>query len=196
MPYKAEGGQKFTDHHIQSPLNNVANSCQVCHREETASLIDDVYSRQKKTKQSQLVLEDILVRAHIEAGKAWELGATEAQMADILQDIRHAQWRWDYVAASHGGSFHSPVESARVLNTGMAIGQEARLKLSRLLAELGFNEEVPMPDIDTKAKAQAYIGLDIDAMIAEKEEFKQNVIPQWLEEAKERESKMGSGDDD
>ena len=35
MPYRTEGGQKYTDHHIQSPLNNVANSCQVCHREET-----------------------------------------------------------------------------------------------------------------------------------------------------------------
>ena len=35
MPYMSEGGQKFTDHHIQSPLNNIANSCQVCHREET-----------------------------------------------------------------------------------------------------------------------------------------------------------------
>jgi nitrite reductase (cytochrome c-552) len=27
MPYKTEGGVKFTDHHIQSPLNNVENSC-------------------------------------------------------------------------------------------------------------------------------------------------------------------------
>ncbi len=36
MPFMSEGGQKFTDHHVQSPLNNVANSCQVCHREETS----------------------------------------------------------------------------------------------------------------------------------------------------------------
>ncbi|NSW94473.1 MAG: ammonia-forming cytochrome c nitrite reductase subunit c552, partial [Bacteroidales bacterium] len=43
MPFISEGGQKFTDHHIQSPLNNVANSCQVCHREETQKLISDVY---------------------------------------------------------------------------------------------------------------------------------------------------------
>lgn len=196
MPYKSEGGQKYTDHHIQSPLNNVANSCQVCHREETASLIDDVYSRQKKSKENQLVLEDILVHAHIEAGKAWELGATEAQMQDILMDIRHAQWRWDYAAASHGGSFHSPVETARVISSGIARGQEARLKLSRLLAQLGYNQEVPLPDIDTKAKAQAYIGLDMVKLVAEKERFKKDIIPQWLEEAKERESKMNSGDDD
>ena len=32
MAYKSEGGVKFTDHHVQSPLANVANSCQVCHQ--------------------------------------------------------------------------------------------------------------------------------------------------------------------
>ena len=32
MPYRSEGGVKFTDHHIQSPLQNIANSCAVCHR--------------------------------------------------------------------------------------------------------------------------------------------------------------------
>lgn len=42
MPYKSEGGVKFTDHHIQSPLNNVANSCQVCHRESEAELTSNV----------------------------------------------------------------------------------------------------------------------------------------------------------
>ena len=32
MPYRTEGGVKFTDHHLQSPLLNIANSCAVCHR--------------------------------------------------------------------------------------------------------------------------------------------------------------------
>ena len=34
------------------------------------------------------------------------------------------------------------------------------------------------------------IGLDVEKMVAEKKVFQENVIPQWLEEAKERESKM------
>ena len=188
MPYRTEGGQKFTDHHIQSPLNNVANSCQVCHREETQDLVSDVYERQKKFKSNLLALEDLLVRAHIEAGKAWELGATDEQMDAILTDIRHAQWRWDYTAASHGGSFHSPVESGRVVGTGINIAQEARIKLTRLLAELGWGQPVPYPDISTKEKAQAFVGLDIAKLEAEKEEFKKNIVPQWLEEARKREA--------
>lgn len=192
MPYKSEGGQKFTDHHLQSPLNNIANSCQVCHREEAAKLITNVYERQAKALETRIKLEDMLVKAHIEAGKAWELGATEEQMHDILMDIRHAQWRWDFTTASHGASFHAPVEVGRVLASGLNEAQEARVKLARLLASLGQYEPIPMPDISTKAKAQAYIGLDMERLRAEKKDFKENTLPKWLEEAREREAKMDS----
>jgi nitrite reductase (cytochrome c-552) len=187
MPYKSEGGQKFTDHHIQSPLNNVANSCQVCHREETERLIQDVYERQTKIIENRDELEKLLVHAHVEAEFAWKKGATEAQMKDILMDIRHAQWRWDYAAASHGGSFHSPVEIGRVISTGITIAQEGRIKLARLLAGLGHNEAIPYPDIATKAKAQKYIGLPMDELNASKKTFLEQVIPQWDAKAAERE---------
>lgn len=126
-----------------------------------------------------------MVKAHIEAGKCWELGATTEQMKAILTDIRHAQWRWDYAAASHGGSFHSPVESARVVASGLVIAQEARVKLARMLAELGHNKPVEMPDLSTKEKAQKFIGLDMEKLRREKKEFKQNVLPQWLKAAKD-----------
>jgi len=181
MPYKSEGGQKFTDHKMQSPLNNIANSCQVCHREETDRLIKDVYERQDRVIENRDELEKLLVRAHVEAQKAWDLGATEDQMIDILQDIRHAQWRWDYAAASHGGSFHSPVEISRTIANGISIAQEARVKLARRLAELGHYDEIPYPDISTKAKAQAFIGLDMDQLNAEKKKFLETVVPLWDE---------------
>lgn len=190
MPYRAEGGQKFTDHHIRSPLANVANACQVCHRQEKEDLVADVVQRQSQIKKIQLKLEELLVRAHVEAKKAWDLGATEAQMKSILMDIRHAQWRWDYSIASHGGSFHSPVEASRIVSTGTDLAQEARVKLARVLADLGYNREVPYPDIATKAKAQAFIGLDMKKLESEKERFKQEVLPKWLEEARKREAGM------
>jgi nitrite reductase (cytochrome c-552) len=187
MPYKSEGGQKFTDHKMQSPLNNIANSCQVCHREEAGTLMANVYERQDKIIQNRDKLEELVVRAHVEAKKAWDLGATDTQMKDILQGIRHAQWRWDYAAASHGGSFHSPIEIGRVITTGITIAQETRIQLARLLANLGHNHEVPYPDITTKAKAQEYIGLDMDKLNSEKQEFLKTIVPQWEKEAAERE---------
>jgi len=182
MPFISEGGQKFTDHHIQSPLNNIANSCQVCHREETERLIMDVNQRQDKIAENRKILEQLLVRCHVEAKTAWDRGAKDDQMKEILTNIRRAQWRWDFSAAGHGNSFHSPVELGRIISGGIALAQEARIKLARILGD-----EIPYPDISTKAKAQAYIGLEMEKYRTEKKLFIENVIPQCLKEGAERE---------
>ena len=108
-------------------------------------------------------------------------------MNDALMDIRHAQWRWGYVANSHGAPFHSPIECLRIYNTGIDIAQNARLKLARILADLGFNKEVPVPDISTKAKAQEVVGLDMEKLDRQKETFMEEVVPEWEEKAAERE---------
>ena len=187
MPFISEGGQKFTDHHLQSPLNNVASSCQVCHREETDRLIKDVYTRQDKVAENRMSLERLLVRCHVEAKTAWDRGATQEQMKEIQDFIRRAQWRWDFSAAGHGNSFHSPVELSRMISGGITMAQEARVRLARLLASLGVNDEVAYPDISTKAKAQAFIGLDMPKLVAEKKIFLKNVLPQWIEAGIERE---------
>jgi len=110
-------------------------------------------------------------------------------MKDILHGIRLGQWRWDYVAASHGGSFHAPVELGRVLGKGIDITQETRIKLAKLLMELGFKGEVPYPAIETKAEAQKFIGLDMEKLKAEKDKFKKELLPKWKAAAKEREAK-------
>ncbi|MBK8805604.1 MAG: ammonia-forming cytochrome c nitrite reductase [Bacteroidales bacterium] len=179
MPYKSQGGVKFTDHHIQSPLNNVANSCQVCHREDAKMLMTDVYERQDKIKENVTILEDLLVKAHVEAKYAWDKGATEEQMKEILQDIRHAQWRWDYSVAAHGASFHASVEISRIVASGINLAHEARLKLSKLHGKMGIDETIAMPDISTKEKAQAYVGLNMDKLRSDKNEFLQKTVPQW-----------------
>ncbi len=188
MPYRSEGGVKFTDHHIQSPLNNVAGSCQVCHRQSESELIASVYANQDRVTEARLRAEDALAKLHIEAKFAWDQGATEEQMKDILIDIRHAQWRWDFSAASHGASAHAPTESLRLLSSSINLAQEARVKIAHVLAELGHRGPVPIPDISTKASAQAYIGLPMDKMISEKQQFMSQIIPQWVDKAEEREA--------
>lgn len=182
MPYQNEGGQKFTDHHIQSPLNNISNSCQVCHRESEKTLHDNVYVRQKKTLDIRDKVEENICRAHVEAKAAWDAGATTEEMKPVLTLIRHAQWRWDYVAASHGGSFHSPVESLRLLGTSMDKAQEARILLSRILAGHGVTQPVVFPDISTKEKAQIFIGLEMNSLREDKQKFLDQIVPKWMEE--------------
>ncbi len=189
MPYKTEGGQKFTDHHIGSPLTNIENSCFVCHREKVNDLIDDVRERQRKVREGISQLLRQVATAHIEAKKAWEVGATEAEMEPILKNIRKAQWRVDYPIQSHGASFHSPVEVQRLVTAGLGYAREARLGLTRVLMKHGYTQEVPLPEFK-KDVLQKYIGLDIPKERAQKKEFMEKIVPQWIKKAKEREAKM------
>jgi nitrite reductase (cytochrome c-552) len=92
------------------------------------------------------------------------------------------------VAASHGGSFHAPVESARIIAHGIEKAQEARIVLARVLAHHGVMEEPTIPDVSTKAKAQDVIGLDMKTLRKEKQEFLNTIVPGWLQKAKEREA--------
>ena len=190
MPYKTEGGVKTTDHHIQSPLANIANSCQVCHRESEETLRKNVNDRQDKINELLLTAENILVKAHIEAKTAWDHGATQEQMKEILTFIRHAQWRWDFVAASHGASFHAPIECARLLATSIQKSEEARTLLAAILTQLGVKLPVQMPDLSTKQKAQQYLGLDIVKFSMDKDKFKKDVVPLWDKQAEERQKRF------
>jgi nitrite reductase (cytochrome c-552) len=189
MPYKSQGGVKFTDHHIQSPLNNIANSCQVCHRESEAELRNNVYERQDKIFELNLISSNLIAKAHIEAKTAWDNGASEEQMKPILNLIRQAQWRWDYVAASHGGAFHAPLECARILGNSISKAQDARNMLTELLVRLNVKLPIQMPDISSKSKAQQYIGLNMDSLYKAKSVFLKEVMPQWDKTALERGNK-------
>ncbi len=188
MPYQSQGGQKFTNHKMVSPLDNMSASCQVCHRESESTLAKNIYDRQLKVIEIRDQAEVLIVRAHVEAKTAWDAGAKETEMEDALQKIRAAQWFWDYAAASHGGSFHAPLETSRVIGKAIDNAQEARILLARVLAGYGMNNEIPYPDIATKAKAQKFIGLPMDQLRKEKEEFKKVVLPEWDLKAKEREA--------
>jgi len=189
MPYKSQGGVKFTDHHVQSPLNNIANSCQVCHRESEITLRNNVYERQDKVIELSSIATGFIAKAHIEAKIAWDNGATEEQMKPILKLIRQAQWRWDYVAASTGGAFHAPIECARILGNSIAKAQDARNLLTEVMIKLNVKLPVQMPDITTKFKAQQYIGLNMDSLYKAKSVFLNEVIPQWDKYALDRGNK-------
>lgn len=184
MPYVSEGGVKYTSHHVRSPLASINNTCQVCHRESEETLRTAVFERQRSANEIRNRVEKELATAHIEAKFAWEKGATEAQMEEVLQLLRQSQWRWDYAVASHGGSFHSPVEFQRILSMSLDRAHKARFVLSKVLAQLGYIGDVSMPDISTKEKAQAYIGLDMRQEREAKKQFMETVVPKWLETAK------------
>lgn len=190
MPYRRDGGMKFTDHKIQSPLANIAGSCVVCHRVSEAELLKDVYERQDKIYELRRIAEKNLARLHIEAKTAWDNGATEQEMAPILQLIRQSQWRWDYVVASNATGFHSPAEALRILGTSINKSQEARVLLNTILVAHNVKTPIDMPDLTTREKAQAFIGLDMVALQKSKKEFITTVLSEWTKKAAERAGKI------
>lgn len=184
-----EDGTVFTDHKVGNPFDRFDDTCAQCHTQSKDQLRGIVSSRKAQVLNLKLTAEKQIVAAHFEAGAAWKAGATEEEMKDILQDIRHAQWRWDYAIASHGVHMHAPEVALEVLGTAVDRAADARTKLIRLLAKKGITDPIVIPDISTKLNAQKAIGMDMDKMNADKKHFLETVAPQWDEEAKTRESK-------
>lgn len=184
MPYKQEGSVKYSDHHIASPLENVENTCLTCHRETEAEFKLLVKTKLERKEELMKISMDNLAKAHLTAGKAWESGATEEQMAGVLELIRSGQWTWDYSIASHGSFFHAPEETLRLLGVANDKAQQARLELAGILAALGVTD-YQVPDFSTKEKAQQLAGVDLEKLVKEKNHFRQALLQEWNETATE-----------
>ena len=91
MPYRTEGGVKFTDHHIQSPLLNIADSCAVCHRWSEDEIRSRVESIQDKVHQTRGLAETMLTRAHFDIAAAMQSGADDQQLSGVRKLVRDAQ---------------------------------------------------------------------------------------------------------
>jgi nitrite reductase (cytochrome c-552) len=153
MPYRTEGGVKYTDHHVQSPLLNIANSCAVCHRWGEDEIRTRVEGLQTKNETARLAAEDALVKAHFDVAAAGQAGASEQDLAGPRKLLRQGQFRWDFIAANNGMGFHSAQESMRLLGEAANLAQQARVEAARLLARQGVMQSVTYPDISTREKA-------------------------------------------
>ena len=182
MPSKSKDGKMYSDHHLQSPLNDIGNTCLNCHDQSEEEFRTVVEQKLQRKEQLMEIAMDNLAKAHLEAGKAWELGATEVEMADILKDIRHGQWRGDYSIASHASFLHAPEETLRLLAVSNEIAQTARLKLVKVLAKHGAVDYMA-PDFSTKEKAQGLAGVPLAKLVAEKQQFKNTLLQEWNQQA-------------
>lgn len=162
MPYRTEGGVKFTDHHLQSPLLNIANSCAVCHRWSEAEIRTRVEGIQDKVHESRGRAESMLAQAHFDIAAAMQAGAGDDELAGVRKLVRGAQLRWDYVAANNGMGFHAPEECVRILAASIDLAGQSRVECTRILAKHGVSKPVAYPDFSTKEKAQAVIKPFVD----------------------------------
>lgn len=162
MPYKSEGGIKFTDHQIRSPLENISNACQVCHRWSETDIKERIFGMQDKHKEMLKRAEEAITTLHLEIGDAIKLGAKDEELESARQSVSKGQMYWDYVAANNGMGVHAPQECARVLDKAMNIAMKGRLDINRIRAKYGAIQPIAMPDVSTKEKAQAFIKPYVD----------------------------------
>ena len=182
MPYTQEGAVKYSDHQLQSPLNTMDRSCMTCHRESEGALKDIVYKKYQRKTQLHIMAMDNLAKAHLETGKAMEVGATDKELKAIRQDIRTGQWRWDYAVASHPAFFHAPEETLRVLATALDKAGSARIKLAKVLAKHGASDYVA-PALTSKKVAQEITGLPFKKLVDDKKKFQNGLLIKWKKDA-------------
>jgi len=190
MPYRSEGGIKFTDHQIRSPLYMMNSACQNCHRWSDKEIESRVYSIQDKNRELLTRAEAALAAGHLEIGAAMKRGATDAELETPRTLISKAQMYWDYVAAANGMGFHAPQECARVLGKSIDLAQQSRLETTRVLAKHGALGPLALPDLSTVGKAQAYIKPYVDAQTAALEKAKQERAHQAEQEDRSRQEQL------
>ncbi|MFQ5931967.1 MAG: ammonia-forming cytochrome c nitrite reductase subunit c552, partial [Nitrospiraceae bacterium] len=128
MPYVREGSVKVSDHWLRSPLTNVNQACQTCHRQSEEELRARIIDIQDKTA-GLLRKSEVALLAAIDAiVAARKAGATDKDLSDTLQLHRSAQMRWDFVSSENSTGFHSPQESARILAESIDLARQAELK--------------------------------------------------------------------
>ena len=131
MPYVREGAVKVSDHWLRSPLTNINQACQTCHKQSEEELKGRVVLIQNNTAELLRKAEGAIVEAIDAIVAAKAAGATDEQLKDALQFQRRATFYWDFVAAENSTGFHSPQEAARALAKAIDFARQAQLVAER-----------------------------------------------------------------
>ncbi len=129
MPYKRVGATKISDHHVRSPLLNINNACQTCHKRPEAEILAQVESIQTRNTELTEKALDALVDLIDELKVAEENGLTDEQLVEVRNLQRKASFYVDYVEAETSSGFHAPQEAARILAESIDASLRARILL-------------------------------------------------------------------
>lgn len=133
MPYERTGSVKVTNHWIRSPLKNINNACQTCHKWSEQELTTRVKTIQDRTYETMYRTELAIIDAINAIKAAKDAGATDDQLKEARKLHRRAQLRWDFIAAENSMGFHSPQESLKVLSNAIDYARQSQLAAERLL---------------------------------------------------------------
>jgi nitrite reductase (cytochrome c-552) len=143
MPYLRVGATKVSDHHVRSPLLNIANACQTCHRAEESELRARVLTIQDRTFRLRNLAMDAVVELIGDIRKARAAGRSDEQLKTALQAHRSAQFLVDFVEAENSTGFHAPQESARILGEAMNLARQGQVAVRDPGYVLSHNPRLP-----------------------------------------------------
>jgi nitrite reductase (cytochrome c-552) len=129
MPYTRVGAHKISDHHVRSPLLNIAKACQTCHNVPEGELKARAEAIQERTfgLRNQAMDAVVALIGDLKAAKTAGLPDTALARAQKLQ--RLAQFRLDFVEAENSTGFHAPGEAARILGESMNLARQGQIAL-------------------------------------------------------------------
>lgn len=131
MPYRREGAIKISEHWVRSPLLDIANSCQVCHRFPEDEIRARVGTIQDRNHDLLIRAEDAIVDLIEALAAAQAAGLSEGQQQTARELQRKAQWRADFINAENSMGFHAPQEAARILGEAIDLARQGRIDLSQ-----------------------------------------------------------------
>ncbi len=132
MPYKREGAIKISNHHVRSPLLNIANACQTCHHFSESELKSRAEEIQNRTRDLMVRAEEAVVSLIQDLQHAIEFGIPADQLKTAQDLHRKAQWRLDFVAAENSMGFHAPQEAARILAEAIDYARQGQLVVAKI----------------------------------------------------------------
>ncbi|AXA34897.1 MAG: ammonia-forming cytochrome c nitrite reductase subunit c552 [Candidatus Hydrogenedentota bacterium] len=133
MPYKRVGAMKISDHHVRSPLLNIANACQTCHKFPEEELKARAEQIQERTAFLRNVAMDALMDLIADLKAARAAGLSDEQLSAALMCQRRAQFLLDFVESENSTGFHAPQEAARVLGLSLDYSRQGQVAVRSLI---------------------------------------------------------------
>jgi nitrite reductase (cytochrome c-552) len=138
MPYMRVGAMKISDHWVRSPVLNLNNACQTCHKwpeEELKARVETIQDRVFGLRNRAM---EALVALINDIKDARAQGRPDAELELPRKLQRRAQFMLDFVEAENSTGFHAPQEAERILAEAIDYARQGQLAL-RGVAVAGLN---------------------------------------------------------
>jgi nitrite reductase (cytochrome c-552) len=114
---------------VRSPLLNINNACQTCHKWPEEELRARVETIQGRTFRMRNIAMDALVQLIDDIKAARDAGKSDAELQQARDFQRRAQFFLDFVEAENSTGFHADQEAVRILGESVNFSRLGQLSL-------------------------------------------------------------------